>query len=83
MPLHQPLFVGMIGPPFGFLTGVAPGGGCQAPAVADHDRFREAQRLVTRPEYPSDLRGSAEHGKIVRTHLQYFEMLRTISAGHI
>ena len=34
--------------------------------IADHDRFRETLRLVTRAKHPPDVRGSAEHGKIVR-----------------
>ena len=48
-------------------------------AVADYGRFCETRRFVARTKHPSDVRGSAEHGKIVRTHLQQFEMLRTLS----
>ena len=51
--------------------------------VADYRRFRETRRFVARTKHPSDVRGSAEHGKIVRTHLQQFEMLRTLSAGQV
>src|SRR4051794_8711381 len=52
-------------------------------AVADYRRFRETRRFVARTKHPSYVRGSAEHGKIVRTHLQQFEMLRMLSAGQV
>ena len=52
-------------------------------AVADYDRFCETRHVVARTKHPSDVRGSAEHGKIVSTHLQQFEMLRTLSAGQV
>src|SRR5207253_8487712 len=51
--------------------------------VADYDRFCETRRFVARTKHPSDVRGSAEHGKIVRTHLQQFEMLRMLRAGQV
>ena len=51
--------------------------------VADYRRFRETRRFVARTKHPSDVRGSAEHGKIVRTHLQQFETLRTVCAGQV
>src|SRR5207253_9457842 len=52
-------------------------------AVADDDRFSEARHVVARTKHPSDVSGNAEHGKIVRTHLQQFEMLRTLCAGQV
>src|SRR5262245_39906588 len=51
--------------------------------VADDCRFRETRRVVARTKHPSDVCGRAEHGKIVRTHLQQFETLRTIPAGQV
>src|SRR5262245_2803894 len=51
--------------------------------VADYCRFRETRRFVARTKHPSDLRGSTEHRKIVRTHLQQFETLRTLCAGQV
>src|SRR5258708_23342249 len=48
--------------------------------VADYCRFRETRRFVARTKHPSDVRVRAEHGKIVRTHLQQFQTLRTPSA---
>src|SRR5208282_3019053 len=36
--------------------------------IADHDRFSETLRLVTRAKHPPDVRGNAKHGEIVRTH---------------
>src|SRR5262249_56217 len=51
--------------------------------VADYCRFRETRRFVARTKHPSDVRGSAEHGEIIRTHLQQFETLRTLSAGQV
>src|SRR5262250_1799135 len=51
--------------------------------VADDCRFRETRRVVARTKPPSDVRGRSEHGKIVRTHFQQFEMLRTLSAGQV
>ena len=51
--------------------------------VADDRRFRETRRFVARTKHPSDVRGSAEHGKIVRTHLQQFEALRTLCACQV
>src|SRR5438045_9187672 len=50
-------------------------------AVADDDRFCETRHVVARTKHPSDVRGRAEHGERVSTHLQQFEMLRTLSAG--
>src|SRR5207302_1844000 len=52
-------------------------------AVADDDRFSETRHVVARIKHPSDVRGRAEHGKIVSTYLQQFEMLRTLSAGQV
>src|SRR6476661_7388103 len=50
-------------------------------AVADDCRFRETRRLVARTKHPSDVRGGAEHGKIVGTHFHQLETLRTPCAG--
>src|SRR5881394_1347932 len=52
-------------------------------AVADDDRFSETRHVVARIKHSSDVRGRAEYGKIVGAHLQYFEMLRALSAGHV
>src|SRR5262249_58901262 len=51
--------------------------------VADDCRFREPRRCVARTKHPSDVRGRAKHGEIVRTHLQQFKMLRTFSASQV
>src|SRR5262245_34452863 len=51
--------------------------------VADHGGFGETLRFVSRAKHSPKVRGSAEHGKIVRTHLQQFEMLRTLPAGQV
>src|SRR5262249_56387273 len=51
--------------------------------VADHGGFGEALRFVTRAKHSPKVRGSAEQGKAVRTHLQQFAMLRTLPAGQV
>src|SRR5438034_2594690 len=52
-------------------------------AVADYDRFCHTLRFVLRTKHPSDVGGNAEHGKIVRTYLQQFEVLRMLGAGQV
>src|SRR5581483_5429141 len=51
--------------------------------VADDRRLRETWRFVARTKHPSDVRGRAEHGKIVGTHLHQFEALRILCACQV
>ena len=51
--------------------------------IADHDRFGETLRLVTRAKHPPDVRGNAKHGEILRTDGLRFETLRTLCACQI
>ena len=50
-------------------------------AIADHDRIGETLLLIARTKHPPDVRGSAEHRKIVRTDNQHLETLRMLSTG--
>src|SRR5579864_4422554 len=51
--------------------------------IADHDRFGETLRFVTRTKHSPDVRGSAKHGKVVGTDKLGFETLRTLGTGQI
>ncbi len=52
-------------------------------AIADRNRFAIARHLVARAKHPPDVRGSAEHGKIVGADRRYLETLRMLRTRQI